>query len=98
MGPNLQHFNKGRAAAVRVFRMLDRAPAIDVGAGGKQLGSVSGAVSLRAVSFCYPARPEVEVLTDFSLDIGAGESRRQGSWCWRWRWCGVLACWRAGRG
>jgi ABC-type oligopeptide transport system ATPase subunit len=90
VGPNLQHFNKGRAAAVRVFKMLDRAPAIDVAAGGQQLGDVTGAVSLRCVSFTYPARPEVEVLTDFSLDIAAG------GWRWRGRHAGPsLVLWSA---
>ncbi len=73
MGPNLQHFNKGRAAAVNIFRMLERKPGIDVTSGGQRPSSVSGAISLRGVCFSYPARPDVQVLKGFHLDIPAGK-------------------------
>jgi ATP-binding cassette subfamily B (MDR/TAP) protein 1 len=73
VGPNLQHFNKGRAAAVRIFAMLERKPAISVSAGGQHLEAVSGSISLKAVNFTYPARPDVPVLKNFCLEVPAGK-------------------------
>lgn len=73
VGPNLQHFNKGRAAAVRIFAMLERKPTIDASAGGQRLESVSGTISLQGVNFTYPARPDVPVLKNFCLEVPAGK-------------------------
>jgi len=35
---------------------------------------LTGAISINNVSFCYPSKPEVEVLSDISLKINAGEA------------------------
>ncbi len=73
MGPNLQHFNKGRAAAVRIFAMLERKPVINTSAGGQRLDSVSGTISLKNVNFTYPSRPDMAVLKNFCLEVPAGK-------------------------
>ena len=45
----------------------------EVGAGAKR-SSESGSVELRSVSFRYPARPEVQVFSQFSLKVQPGRS------------------------
>jgi len=36
--------------------------------------NLTGTISINNVSFCYPSKPEVEVLTDINLKINAGEA------------------------
>ena len=38
------------------------------------MDKVIGHVELRSVSFIYPSRPEVTVLSNFSLDVASGTS------------------------
>ena len=66
-------FMRASGAAQRVFELLDRQPAIEA-AGGDQLPAVSGRVALEEVSFRYPTRPDVGVLSSVSLEIRPGES------------------------
>ena len=66
-------FMRASGAAQRVFELLDRQPAIEA-AGGDQLPAVSGRVALEEVSFRYPTRPDVGVLSSVSLEIRSGES------------------------
>ena len=52
--------------------MAHRKPDIDEELGGAKLETVVGHVELRDVMFRYPARPDVTVLHDFSLDVPPG--------------------------
>ncbi len=63
---------RAAGAAERVFELLHREPAI-APTGGAQLERVQGAVRLEHVRFSYPARPDVPVLSDFSLELRPGE-------------------------
>ena len=64
-----------RPAAVAVFQLLDRQPAIDSGdPGGLQPESCAGQLELRDVSFAYPTRPGVPVFTHLSLQVPAGRT------------------------
>lgn len=62
--PSLQHFARGRAAAARLFHVINRHPADlgqpDVDAPGDVLEEVTGALELRNVAFAYPARPDIQ--------------------------------------
>ena len=64
-----------RPAAVAVFKLLDRTPAIDAAdPGGLQPESCAGAVELRDVAFVYPTRPDVPVFTSLTLRTAAGRT------------------------
>ncbi len=64
-------FNRATGASERVFELLDRVPTI--AAGGARLDTVNGLVRWEHVGFAYPARPDVKVLADFSLELLPGE-------------------------
>eukprot|EP00964_Phaeocystis_antarctica_P151208 scaffold118758_cov48-Phaeocystis_antarctica.AAC.1 len=61
-------------ASERLLGLLHRTPALPL-TGGVTLprSSWRGAVELKGVTFAYPANPEVSVLREASLSIGAGE-------------------------
>lgn len=63
---------RASGAAERVFELLHRKPAIPLD-GGDTLPSLDGAVRFSHVNFSYPARPDVKVLDDFSLELKPGE-------------------------
>lgn len=61
----------GVGASQRIFEIIEREPAFaDT---GKTLNQVRGEVEFSNVRFAYPTRPDVEVLTDLSFKIKAGE-------------------------
>lgn len=78
--------SKSRAAAARIFALLDRVPAIDncpdapdavrTPSGNPPVvlnpSSVRGVVEFRNVTFAYPSRPDEPVLRNFSLTIQPG--------------------------
>ncbi len=64
-------FNRASGASERVFELLDRVPTIR--AGGQRLETVNGLVRWEHVGFAYPARPDMKVLADFSLELSPGE-------------------------
>jgi ABC-type multidrug transport system fused ATPase/permease subunit len=66
-----------RAAAARIFSVIERKPRIDATSKeGRVLqpSEVRGAITFRNVTFAYPSRPDQPVLKNFSLEIAAGES------------------------
>ena len=63
---------RASGAAERVFELLHRKPSIPLN-GGDTLPSLQGAVNFSHVTFSYPARPDVKVLDDFSLELKPGE-------------------------
>ena len=58
-------------ATKRVFEILDTEPDIRDRPDAKELATVTGAISLRGLSFAY--EDDQEVLRDIDLEIGAGE-------------------------
>ncbi|KXZ43925.1 hypothetical protein GPECTOR_77g22 [Gonium pectorale] len=84
--PNLQHFAKGRIAGARMFRVIDRQPAILIdggdgdGDGGSGVGAaavpaaVAGEIELKGVDFAYPSRPDVLLFRGFSIHVPAGKT------------------------
>ncbi|CAM9316144.1 unnamed protein product, partial [Ectocarpus sp. 13 AM-2016] len=62
-----------KAAAARMFAVVDRRPAIDsADTGGERLPVVKGTIELRKVRFRYPARPDALVFRSFKLKVDAG--------------------------
>jgi ABC-type multidrug transport system fused ATPase/permease subunit len=69
IAPSIGEFAKAAAAAKSMLEMIARQPNIDpLGDVGEQPKTVDGHISLRNVSFAYPARPTLKV-----LDIGDGQ-------------------------
>ncbi|MCG5053051.1 MAG: ATP-binding cassette domain-containing protein [Myxococcales bacterium] len=65
-------FMRAAGAAERVFDLMERQPAIPPH-GGLVLPAVRGEVELRNVSFAYPTRPDVAVLSGLDLRLSPGE-------------------------
>ena len=74
---NVQFFQRGKAAAAQVFPIIARQPVIGDDpahvAAARPAGG-AGTVELRSLSFAYPARPEVAVLKDFTLEVPSGKT------------------------
>lgn len=70
--PNMRYFQEGRAAAARVFAVIDRQPAVDDDAAGDEPVEVCGEIELKDVHFRYPSRPDVPVLRGLTVRAPAG--------------------------
>jgi ATP-binding cassette subfamily B (MDR/TAP) protein 1 len=73
--PYTEALTMAMSAAGAVYRIIDRVPAIDSSsaAGARDL-PVRGNISFRKICFAYPARPDVPVLANFSLEVPAGKT------------------------
>jgi ATP-binding cassette, subfamily B (MDR/TAP), member 1 len=75
VGPNVQAFTAGVAAASKIYSTIDRIspldPTVDT---GDTLEHVEGHVELRNIKHIYPSRAEVVVMDDVNLDIPAGKT------------------------
>lgn len=65
---------RGLGAGMRIFEILDRTPVIPYEVGQKVLPDRRGVIKFDRVHFEYPSRKGVEVLKDFNLEMGVGES------------------------
>ncbi|EXJ91025.1 ATP-binding cassette, subfamily B (MDR/TAP), member 1 [Capronia coronata CBS 617.96] len=75
VGPNIQHFAAGVAAAAKIYATIDRDSPLDpLSEEGERLDHVEGTVELRHIKHIYPSRPEVVVMEDVSLLIPAGKT------------------------
>ena len=75
VGPSFAAFSKGRLSAAVIFKVLDRAPAIDTRAtGSKSLGpkGASGHIRFENVSFCYRSADAGAAADDDDDGAGAG--------------------------
>ncbi|GMJ09270.1 P-GLYCOPROTEIN 4, MULTIDRUG RESISTANCE 4, ARABIDOPSIS P-GLYCOPROTEIN 4, ATP-binding cassette B4 [Hibiscus trionum] len=71
--PCMTAFAAGQAAAFKMFETIEREPEIDsYDTSGKVLEDIRGDVELRDVYFSYPARPEEQIFSGFSLSIPSG--------------------------
>jgi ATP-binding cassette subfamily B (MDR/TAP) protein 1 len=73
MLPPLENFSHGRVAGYRVFKLLDRVPKVRNEAPGVHIADLRGNFSFVNVEFEYPAKPDVKVLRNISLEIEAGK-------------------------
>ncbi|CAH9146833.1 unnamed protein product [Cuscuta epithymum] len=73
--PSLNAFASGQAAAYKMFETIRRKPSIDASdTSGVTLEDVRGEIELRDVYFRYPARPDVQIFSGFSLLIPSGKT------------------------
>nr|ASM90198.1 multidrug resistance 16 [Sesuvium portulacastrum] len=71
--PSISAFAAGQAAAYKMFETINRKPDIDpYDPSGKVLEDIHGDIELRDVHFSYPARPDEQVFSGFSLSISRG--------------------------
>ena len=73
--PYVEALTMAMSAAGAVYRVIDRVPIIDSSstAGARDL-PIRGNISFRHLVFAYPARPDVRVLDNFSLEVPAGKT------------------------
>lgn len=75
VGPNVQHFVAGVAAAHKIYSTIDReSPLNPTEEKGKQLDNFQGIIELKNIKHIYPSRPEVVVMEDVSLVVPAGKT------------------------
>lgn len=75
VGPNIQHFTAGVAAAAKIYATIDRESPLDpLSEDGKKLDSVEGTVELRNIKHIYPSRAEVVVMEHTNLTVPAGKT------------------------
>ena len=71
--PSMNAFASGQAAAYKMFDTIKREPNIDAyDTNGVILEDIRGEIELRDVYFRYPARPEVQIFSGFSLHVPSG--------------------------
>ncbi|KAL4911225.1 hypothetical protein BDW74DRAFT_184667 [Aspergillus multicolor] len=72
--PNMVTFSRAATAASELFSLIDRESEINpFDRLGDKPDETVGSVDLGGVNFCYPTRPDVAVLDDFTLNIPAGK-------------------------
>lgn len=75
IGPNIQHFVAGIAAASKIFATIDRMSPLDPESeSGEKLKLVEGNLELKNIRHIYPSRPEVVVMEAVNLVVPAGKT------------------------
>ncbi|KAG2730150.1 hypothetical protein I3760_01G279400 [Carya illinoinensis] len=66
---------KRRKSLISVFEIIDRMPKIDPDDNSAlKPPNVYGSIDLKNIDFCYPTRPEMLVLSNFSLKVNGGQT------------------------
>ncbi len=69
----MPEFVKAQASAMQLLKVILRKPTLPF-RGGKTVPEIKGHISFQDVTFKYPSRPGVTVLSNFNLDIQPGTS------------------------
>ncbi|KAG2216406.1 hypothetical protein INT45_013883 [Circinella minor] len=72
---NIATVSSACGSAYRIFEIIDRIPDIDSSSlKGIKNGKLSGQIEFKGVQFCYPTRPNTQVLKDVSIKIEPGQT------------------------
>ena len=72
---NMKSISDASSTGERIMEVINRVPIIDSdNVQGETLESVSGEVEFDQIEFAYPSRPDIVVLSDFSIKIPAGKT------------------------
>ncbi|KAI0059986.1 P-loop containing nucleoside triphosphate hydrolase protein [Artomyces pyxidatus] len=75
MAPEMQAITHGRGAAAKLYATIDRVPDIDSSSQeGLKPEKVIGEITLDHINFSYPARPDVPIVKDLSINFPAGKT------------------------
>ncbi|GBG24499.1 ABC transporter B family member 3 [Hondaea fermentalgiana] len=73
LAPAYSSLTNGRAAAARIYDIIEREPEIDAtGDSGEIPDEIEGALALEDVHFHYPSRPDVKVFRGINLKFAPG--------------------------
>ncbi|KAK3580600.1 hypothetical protein CHS0354_002698 [Potamilus streckersoni] len=73
--PALETISASRAAAARVFEIIERKSYIDVTSDtGTKPSTVRGNIEIKDIHFHYPSRPDIKVLKGLSLRVDVGKT------------------------
>eukprot|EP01105_Mastigella_eilhardi_P005939 TRINITY_DN175_c0_g3_i2.p1 TRINITY_DN175_c0_g3~~TRINITY_DN175_c0_g3_i2.p1 ORF type:complete len:1313 (-),score=403.59 TRINITY_DN175_c0_g3_i2:66-4004(-) len=65
----------GRGAAYHIFKVIARVPEIDSeSTDGVKPETIEGRIELKDIQFCYPSRPEAQILRGLSLTVEPGKT------------------------
>uniref|UniRef100_F6W9Y9 Uncharacterized protein n=1 Tax=Ciona intestinalis TaxID=7719 RepID=F6W9Y9_CIOIN len=68
-------YAKAKTSAARIFKLLDRTPAIDsYSTEGDKWDNFKGDIEFKNCRFTYPTRPDITVLQGLNLTIGSGKT------------------------
>ncbi|PSS28982.1 ABC transporter B family member 9 like [Actinidia chinensis var. chinensis] len=71
--PCLNAFAAGQAAAYKMFETIKRKPQIDAyDTSGTVMEDIKGEIELKDVYFKYPARPDIQIFSGFSIKVPSG--------------------------
>ncbi|KAJ9067425.1 hypothetical protein DSO57_1039228 [Entomophthora muscae] len=71
--PNLLAITTARAAAAKIYQVIEIEPTINSGQPGeKELQSISGGIGFKNINFHFPSRPDVTIFQNFSLEVATG--------------------------
>ncbi|KAI5056800.1 hypothetical protein GOP47_0028618 [Adiantum capillus-veneris] len=71
--PSLNAFGAGKAAAYKMFQVIDRVPDIDAfSLTGEIPKNIRGEIEFRNVDFSYPAQADVKIFSNFCFQVPEG--------------------------
>ncbi|CUF11185.1 ABC transporter, putative [Bodo saltans] len=71
--PSITAFTEARAAANKIYEVIERVPEIDIQADGKDVNTLNTAIDFKNVRFSYPTRRDQVLFTDLSIQIPRGK-------------------------
>jgi ATP-binding cassette subfamily B (MDR/TAP) protein 1 len=72
--PGIVALTSAQVAAAKMLKVIRRVPVIDSSSSNGITTPIEGRIEFRDVSFVYPSRPDVPILSNFNLVIEKGQS------------------------
>ncbi|KAM4030758.1 ATP-dependent translocase ABCB1-like isoform 2-T3 [Anomaloglossus baeobatrachus] len=73
--PNLESIANARGAAYEVYRVINKERPIDSSSHeGHKPDKLTGHIEFKNIQFCYPSRPDIQILKGLTLKVEAGKT------------------------